>query len=447
MTRNNQDQEQGENILESLDLKRFAAIALPRFVRVKQHFEKRRINEIAQEVRKQLAGHLTHLKGKKIAIGIGSRGIANLKEIAKTLVDELVAAGAEPLIIPTMGSHGGATPSGQTEVMASYGITPENMGVPIEASMEVASIGDLEPGIPMYVAQSALQADGIIVIGRIKSHTAFRGPIESGVAKMLTIGLGKQIGADFIHHQGFHRFAELIPRMAQAVVQRTNVLFALGIIENAYEQTYRIEALSREEILAMKKEAALLEESKMIMGRLLFPEFDLLVIEEIGKDISGDGQDPNVTGLYITKCCTGGPQFQKSVIFDLSRETHGNANGMGCADIITRNLFDKIDFISTYTNAFTSTEFLPVKIPMVAGNKEDALRIALKTCNGAAPGKQRVVWIKNTCSLEEIVISEALLEEAKSHPQIEVFGQVCDVAFLQGEPRFPWQTGRRKNKN
>ena len=424
--------------MESLDLTRFAAVALPRFVKVRQHFEKEQIGDIAKEVRTQLAPHLTNLQGKRIAIGIGSRGIANIKEIAKTLVDELIRAGAKPFIIPTMGSHGGATASGQVEVLASYGITPESMGVPIEASMEVASIGDLEPELPVYVAQSALQADGIVVVVRVKPHTAFRGPIESGVAKMLTIGIGKQIGADFIHHQGFGRFAELIPRMAQAVVEKTKVLFALGIVENAYEQTYKIEAFSREDILAMEKEKALLEESKRIMGRLLFPEFDVLVIEEIGKDISGDGQDPNVTGLYITRYCNDGPRFQKSVIFDLSDETHGNANGMGGTDIITRNLFDKIDFVSTYTNAFTHTEFLLVKIPMVAGSKEDALRIALKTCNGVAPGKQRVVWIKNTCALEEIVISEVLLEEAKAHPQIEILTQAGDLAFQQGEPIFLW---------
>jgi hypothetical protein len=424
--------------MESLDLKQFAAVAMPRFVKVKQHFEKERICDIAKEVREQLAPHLTHLQGKRIAIGIGSRGIADLKEIAKTLVNELITAGARPFIIPTMGSHGGATPSGQTEILASYGITPESMGVPIDASMAVESIGDLEPGIPVYVAKSALQADGIVTIARVKPHTCFRGPIESGVAKMLTIGMGKQIGADFIHHQGFGRFAELIPRMAQVVVEKTKVLFALGIVENAYEQIYKIKAFSHEDILAMEKEKALLEESKRIMGRLLFPEFDLLVIEEIGKDISGDGQDPNVTGLYGTKCCTGGPQFQKSVIFDLTDETHGNANGVGGADIITRNLFDKIDFVSTYTNAFTHTEFSMVRIPMVAGSKEDALRIALKTCNRVAPGKQRVVWIKNTCVLEEIVISEALLEEAKSHPQIEILTQVGDIAFQHGEPIFPW---------
>jgi len=424
--------------MKSLDLKQFAAIELPRFIRVKQHFEKNHIGDIAKEIRIRLTPHLTNLQGKKIAIGIGSRGIANLREIAKALVDELVAAGAEPFIIPTMGSHGGATASGQAGVLASYGITPESMGVPIDASMEVASIGDLEPKIPIYVAKSALQADGIVVIARVKPHTAFRGPIESGVAKMLTIGLGKQIGADFIHHQGFPHFADLIPRMAQAVVERTSVLFALGIVENAYEQTCRIEAFSREDILAMEKEAALLEESKRIMGQILFPEFDLLVIEEIGKDVSGDGQDPNVTGLYLTKCCHGGPSFQKSVIFDLSAETHGNANGVGCVDIITRKLFDKIDFVSTYTNVLTHTEFLAAKIPMVAASKEDALRIALKTCNGTAPGKQKVVWIKNTCELEEIVISEALLEEAQAHPRIEVIGPVGDVAFPQGEPIFTW---------
>jgi hypothetical protein len=426
-------------MIESLDLTRFPAVAVPRFAKVMQHFEKGRIGDIAREVRTQSAPHLTGLRGKRIAIGIGSRGIANLLEIAGTLVAELIGAGAEPFIVPTMGSHGGSTASGQTEVLASYGITPESLGVPIDASMAVESIGDLEPGIPVYVAKSALQADGIVVITRVKSHTAFRGPIESGVAKMLTIGMGKQVGADFIHHQGFPRFADLIPRMARVVVEKTRVLFALGIVENAYEQTYRIEAVSREEILSMEKEKTLLEESKRIMGRLLFPEFDLLVIEEIGKDISGDGQDPNVTGLYGTKCCTGGPQFQKSVILDLTDESHGNANGVGGADIITRNLFNKIDFVSTYTNAFTHTEFSMVRIPMVAASKEDALRIALKTCNRVAPGKQRVVWIKNTCALEEVVISEALLEEAKAHPQIEIRTQAGDIAFQQGEPVFPWQ--------
>lgn len=431
-------------MIESLDLTRYPAIPLPRFAKVRQLFAKGRIDDIAGEVRAKSAPHLTDLQGKRIAVGIGSRGIANIREIAGTLIEELRAAGAEPSIIPAMGSHGGATASGQAEVLASYGITPASMGVPIDASMEVASIGELEPGLPVYVAKSALRADGIVVIARVKAHTGFRGPIESGVAKMLTIGLGKQIGTDSLHSRGFGRFAELIPRMAQAVVEKSRVLFALAIVENAYEQTCRIETLSREEILAMEREAELLEESKRIMGRILFPEFDALVIEEIGKNISGDGQDPNVTGLYITRYCSGGPRFQKSVIFDLSGESHGNANGMGSADVITRTLFDKIDFISTYTNAFSSTEFLPVKIPMVAETKEDALRIALKSCNGVVPGKQRVVWIKNTFALEEILISESLLEEAQAHPQVEILTPPGDVTFQRGEPRFPWQTDFRR---
>ncbi|HBW38945.1 MAG: iron-sulfur cluster binding protein [Peptococcaceae bacterium BRH_c23] len=424
--------------MESLNLKRFSDIPLPKFVKVKQLFKQDRIDDVVQEVRAQLIPHLTHLQGKTIAIGVGSRGIANIKVITKTLVNELITAGAKPFIIPTMGSHGGATALGQAGVLATYGITPDSMGVPVDASLEVVSIGELEPGLPIYVAQSALQAEGIIVIARVKAHTAFRGPIESGVAKMITIGLGKQIGADSLHHQGFGRFAELIPKAAQMIVEKSKVLFALGIVENAYEQTYKIEVISRPEILAMDKERALLEESKKIMGQLLFPEFDVLVIEEIGKNISGDGQDPNVTGLYINKYCSGGPRFQKSVIFGLTEETHGNANGMGVVDVVARNLFDDIDFGSTYTNSFTSTEILPVKIPMVAGSKEDALRIVVKTCNGVERGKHRIVWIKNTLELEEIVISEALLEEAQAHSQIEVLTQPGELTFNQGEPIFPW---------
>jgi len=424
--------------MKSLDLKLFADITLPKFVKVRQHFMQARIDNIAKEVRAQLVPHLTDLKGKTIAIGVGSRGIANIKEITKTLVDDLITAGAKPFVIPTMGSHGGATASGQAEVLATYGITPDSMGVPVDASMEVVSIGELEPGLPIYVAQSALQADGIVVIARVKAHTAFRGPIESGVAKMLTIGLGKQIGADSLHHQGFGRFAELIPKVAQMIVEKSKVLFALGIVENAYEQTYKIEILTRPDILAMEKEMALLEESKRIMGRILFPEFDVLVIEEIGKNISGDGQDPNVTGLYINKYCSGGPRFQKSVIFSLTEETHGNANGMGVVDVVTRNLFDNIDFGATYTNSFTSTEILPVKIPMVAGSKEDALRIVVKACNEVDCGKHRIVWIKNTLELEEIVISDALLAEAQAHSQIEILTQPGELTFNQGEPIFPW---------
>lgn len=424
--------------MESLDLRNFAEIPLPRFVKVKQTFARQCVEDIPGELITKLVPVLSQVQGKRIAVGVGSRGISNMALIAKTVVNALKQAGAEPFIIPTMGSHGGATAEGQTEVLASFGITAESMGVPVNASMAVETIGELEPGLPLYVAQSALQADGIIVIARVKPHTAFRGSIESGVAKMLTIGLGKQVGADSLHHQGFGRFAELIPKAAKFIVEKAPVLFGVALMENAYEETARIEVLSREDILAMEREMALLQEAKDMIGKILFPEFDVLVMEAIGKNISGDGQDPNVTGLYVTKYATGGPRFQKSVIFDLTEETHGNANGMGVADVISRDLFAKVDFIKTYTNSFTSTEILPIKVPMVAATKEDALKIAIKICNGVESGKHKIVWIKNTLELGEILISEGLLDEARSNPNIEILSEPVEISFSQGSPTSVW---------
>lgn len=213
--------------MESLDLSLYPPIQLPRFLKVEQNFKREQVEDVPRAIQLQLDPFLNQLEGKKIAVGVGSRGIAHIKQITKTVVDELLKAGAKPFIIPAMGSHGGSTAEGQAEVLSSYEITKETMGVPIDASVEVEEIGELEPGLPIYVAKSALNADGIVVIARIKPHTAFRGSIESGIAKMLTIGLGKQIGADSLHHQGFGRFADLIPKAAQFILDRTKLLFAL----------------------------------------------------------------------------------------------------------------------------------------------------------------------------------------------------------------------------
>jgi hypothetical protein len=255
---------------------------------------------------------------------------------------------------------------------------------------------------------------------------------------MLTIGLGKQKGADSLHHQGFDRFAELIPKASQFVLQRTSVLFALAIVENAYREIYKLEALSKEEIYTMEREKALLLESKELIAKLLFSEFDVLVIEEIGKDISGDGQDPNVTGLCLTNAEMAGPRFQSSVVLDLTKETHGNANGVGLVDLISRDLFDKIDFIKSYTNAYTSTEPLGVKIPMVAATQEDAVRLSAKFCNRVQPGQERIVWIKNTLELFEIIISEPLLKIAQENPKIEILSDPIEIQFAEGKPHFCW---------
>lgn len=424
--------------VESLDLSNFPEIKLPKFLKISQIFTREKIKDVEGEVRKKITPFLNDLTGKRIAIGVGSRGVANIAKITKTVVDSLKEIGAKPFIIPVMGSHGGATPEGQAQILASYGITSKTMGVEIDASVDVETIGEYEPGLPIYVAKSALKADGIVIIPRIKPHTAFRGNVESGVCKMLVIGLGKQRGAESVHSQGFGRFSELIPGVGCMIAKKTKVLFAVALVENAYDETCRVEIIPRNDILTLKREKLLLEESKQMMAKILIPKFDVLIIGSIGKNISGDGQDPNITGLYFTKYATGGPEFKECAILDLTDETHGNANGVGVADVTTRKLYDKTDFVQMYTNCFTSTESAPAKIPMVAANSEDAIKIAVKMCNGIKSGDHKIVWIKNTMELGEIIVSEPLLEEIKANSNLEILTEPENMKFDKGEPLFIW---------
>ena len=257
--------------MQSLDLTKFPPIVLPRFARIRQNFAREKIEDISSMVRSQMAPHLTGLSGKKIAVGVGSRGIANIALITRTVIDGLKQAGAQPFIIPVMGSHGGATPEGQAGMLDSFGISAATMGVPIDASMDVEQIGELEPGFPICVAKSALAADGIVIIPRIKPHTCFRGAIESGICKMLVIGLGKQRGTDIVHARGFIRFAELIPKAGRLIAEKTKVLFAVALVENAYEDTCRIEIVPKADILTLEREKALLENARERMGRIMLP--------------------------------------------------------------------------------------------------------------------------------------------------------------------------------
>ena len=424
--------------MESLDLSRFPDIILPSFLKIKQNLSSKRLEDIPEEVSKRLEPYLHGLEGKRIAVGVGSRGVSNIARITRSIIDNLIQAGAFPFIIPVMGSHGGSTPEGQAEVLASYGITEETMGVAVDSSMEVETIGEYEPGFPVYVAKSALEADGIVIIPRVKPHTCFRGKVESGICKMLVIGLGKQIGADSVHMRGFERFHELIPEIGCMIAKATKVIFAVATIENGYEETCRIEVIPNEDIINLEREVELLKESKSLMAKILIPKFDVLVIEKIGKNISGDGQDPNVTGLYFTDKIKDGPVFQKCAIFDLTEETHGNGNGVGVADVITRKLFDKLDFVKMYTNAFTSTVAEPVKIPMVALTPEDALKIAVKMCNNVNPGEHKILWIKNTLELSEIIISEPLLKDIENISNIQIETKCLEMKFDHGNPISPW---------
>lgn len=364
--------------------------------------------------------------GQRIAIGVGSRGIGRLPEIVAALVAALRGLGVEPFIIPAMGSHGGATAEGQRAVLAHLGITAERVGAPIEAQMETVEIGRTPDGVSVRLDRLAVAADGIVFVGRIKPHTAFRGPYESGLAKMIAIGLGKQAGAAACHAAGFGQMARLVPALATVAIERAPLVFGLAVLENGHDLPFRIEAVPAARILA--EEPALLDQARLAMPRLPFEALDVLVIDEIGKNISGDGADPNITGRYPTPYASGGPDVNKIVVLDLAAASDGNANGIGMADFTTARLARKMDLARTYPNALTSTVARPVALPLVLPSDRLALAAALLTCNavGRAP---RLLRIKNTLRLDELIVSESLLPEVARQPALRLLEQPAPPRF------------------
>lgn len=396
-----------------LDVSRYPPIAWPRVLRIRQPLPgPPEIDDLDQAVEEAVAASGQRIRpGGAYALGVGSRGIGRIGDITRALIRALERRGARAFIIPAMGSHGGATPAGQADVLATFGITEQTMGVPILTSMRAEPVAEIEPGLVAYTSVEALAADGVIPIARIKPHTAFHGPIESGICKMLVIGFGKHRGALSAHAAGFSRFHEIIPRLARSVLDHVYMPFGLGILENGHDRPARIVALPPDDLEA--EEARLLEVARAWMARLPFDQMDVLLIGELGKNISGDGMDPNVTGRYSVRDVTGGPVVQKIVVFSLTPETHGNAMGIGQADTITRRCYRQIDLVKTYTNSITSTELAPARIPVILNSDRDALDIALRTINGARPEQARLVAIRNTLQLEEFVISESLWPEAQ----------------------------------
>jgi hypothetical protein len=405
-------------------------IPLPRMVRIRQKFDNTKIENPVQALEKELRkpGAVDQIKaGQEVAIAVGSRGVANIADFTKTVIDAVKEAGAKPFIVPCMGSHGGATAEGQIEVLYHLGISEDSMGAPIRSSMEVVKLDQLENGLPVYVDEEASKADAIIVINRVKPHTAFRGPIESGIMKMIAIGLGKQKGAEACHQLGFKYMAENVPAMANIMLAKLPILFGVALVENAYDETCRIEVLPANEI--EEREIKLLEEAKARLPKIYFEQIDVLVIDYIGKNISGDGMDPNITGRYPTPYAHGGPDVSKMVVLDLTHETKGNANGMGTADFATQRLVDQANLAYTYANGLTSTVCEPTKIPTTLEDDKHAIKAAVKTCNILDYTTCRLVRIKDTLHLGEIEISETLIEEAKKHPDIEILTEPCDMEF------------------
>ncbi|MDY6821364.1 MAG: lactate racemase domain-containing protein [Deferribacterota bacterium] len=405
-------------------------IEIPRMLKIKQFFSNCTINDVENKLNEKLndIDVLRNIKkGVKIAVAVGSRGVRDIDIITKTVINDLKNRGLEPFIIPAMGSHGGATAEGQKDVLRELNITEDNMGCPIKSSMEVVKIGKIDNSLPVYIDKLAYNSDGIIVINRVKPHTAFRGEIESGLCKMLVIGLGKQKGAESCHALGFKYMEENIIKMTDVILNKAPILFAIGTVENAYDNIMKIEVVKKDNLVETDKR--LLKLAKENMAKIYFDEIDVLIIDRIGKDISGDGMDPNITGRYPTPYAYGGPSVSKMVVLDLTEHTYGNANGMGTADFATRKLADKINFEATYVNGLTSTVVTPTHLPTILENDMDAIKAAIKTCNAFDITKAKIVRIKDTLHLNEIYISESLLPEAEKNKNIEILSNLTEMPF------------------
>lgn len=414
-------------------------IRLPVMHHVRQHFPAPEVAEVAATVHAAVSAPAiaaTLRPGMRVALAVGSRGIAGLATIVQALIAAVQARGCTVVILPTMGSHGGATPEGQLGVLATYGVTPESMGVPIISTLATTEVGALrydeanaryvaDPSgdLPVPVASDALACDVVIPVARIKPHTGFRGEVESGICKMLCVGLGKHAGCSRYHREGYHRFAALMPAAASVVLATGKIPFALAVVENAAEHTARIEAVPAAMILS--REPELLREARSLMARLLLPAIDVLVVERMGKDISGTGMDPNVTGRSESGELPGftGPTIRRIVVLSLSEGTHGNACGIGLADLITEHCYQQIDRRITYTNIMTSGSLEAGKFPVALPDEESAIRAALSCMPGIDPEKATVVRIRDTLHLQDIAVSENLLPFVQQHPAMKEVGR------------------------
>lgn len=376
------------------------------------------------------------LFGKKIGVLAGSRGIANYKEIIKRVVGLLQAAGAEVVVLPAMGSHGGATAEGQKAVLAEYGVTEEYLGVPIVSGMEVEQVGDVN-GQPVYADRNTVVLEGVVPVNRIKAHTDFHGTHESGVVKMLTIGIGKQVQAEAVHRHGSKGLKELIPQVTAAVLKRVPLIAAVAILENKFDETAHVEVLGADNLFS--RDAELLIESKKLLPRIPFENLDVLIIQEIGKNISGVGIDPNVSKRMRIEDVAAEPGAPKRIVaLDLTEESGGNGIGMGIADVITERLYNKVDFQITYINTITSGFLERGFVPVKMSDDYKAINVALRTCGRPVEwDSARIVVIKNTISLSKMYISPALIKEVPTEYVVEDTA-VNEVFNSIGELTLPW---------
>jgi hypothetical protein len=408
-------------------------IELPKMLQIRQKFDAQHIE--TEEIPATIAAEMSKpdvrdsiKPNQRVAITCGSRGLANHSLITKSIVDYVKSKGARPIVIPAMGSHGGATAEGQKELLARYGVTEAYIGCPIVSSMETVEIGVSEEGHRVRLDKNAAESDAIIVAHRIKPHTDFRGPYESGLMKMMAIGLGKQEGAFVCHEAGFGKMRHMVPLFGRTIIKNAPVVMGLAIIENAYHETCKFEALTPQEII--DKEPALLEYAKSRMARILIDPCDILIVDQIGKEISGDGMDPNVSGASSsTPYITGGLKAQRTVILSLSKDTHGSALGMGAAHAVTRRLFNEIDYDATYVNSLTSRWVDYSRIPPIMDTDKEAIQFAILSAASVDLKNIRIIRIQDTMNVEKIWISEALRQEAEKRPDVEILTPAAPFPF------------------
>lgn len=409
-----------------------SASSYPQFFRVRQKFERPRVDNVPGEVGRQLSRlnlESTIRPGQSVAITAGSRGIANIRHIIKAIVDHVKGLNAQPFIVPAMGSHGGGTAEGQQGVLQSYGITEEFCGCPIRASMETIVVCQAPEGFPVHLDRQASQANHIILCGRIKPHTDFSGDIESGLMKMMLLGLGKHEGAK-IYHRAFqdYSFAQIVRSVAGRVLDQCRIAAGVAVVENGYDETAKVEAIAPREILEREKQLLVL--AKQWMPRLPFSQVDILIIDEMGKDISGAGIDTNVVGRkrHGSKPDENElPKVKRIIVRSLTPASHGNAVGIGFVDFCTTRLLDGHDRAATWTNILTSGNMRGVKYPLHYNTDREILDVALPTIGLTPPLEAKMMWIKNTLHLAEVECSAAFLPEANNRDDLEILTPLRDL--------------------
>jgi hypothetical protein len=390
---------------------------------VRQRFDPSRLDDLEGEVARGFAAHgaAAISPGQRVAITAGSRGVASIARIVRAVAAEVRRLGAEPFVVAAMGSHGGATAEGQRAVLAGYGVTEDAIGCPVVSSMETVALGEPAEGFTVYVDRAAHEADAIVLLNRVKPHSILSGELGSGLLKMAGIGLGKRDGADSIHREGVER--NLVPA-ARMVLQRSPVRLGVAILENSLDETRKIVTVPADRI--EEADRALQAEAQALLPNLPFDPLDLLIVDRIGKNYSGTGMDPNVIGMHRR---VGGPprrEIRRIVALGLSDESHGNANGVGMADVITERLRGRIDWEATYVNAVTADFLAGAKLPVACPTARDAVALAMRPFD---PLRVRAVRVRDTAHLEELWVSEALLADVALQPLLQQTGPPEDMRF------------------